>query len=105
MAKHITKADIVERIALGTGITKLETEAIVEGFITSVIEALKEGKPIEIRGFGSYKIRKKKPRLARNPKSGDKVFIDEHYAPSFKFSKEFKAIVDMGIKEKLKKES
>jgi DNA-binding protein HU-beta len=99
--KHITKADIVERIALGTGITKLETEAIVEGFITSIIEALKSGKSIEIRGFGSYSIRKKRGRMARNPKSGDKVFINEHFAPAFKFSREFKAIVADGMKDNL----
>jgi DNA-binding protein HU-beta len=99
--KHITKADIVERIALGTGITKLETEAIVEGFITSIIEALKSGKSIEIRGFGSYSSRKKRGRMARNPKSGDKVFINEHFAPTFKFSREFKAIVADGLKDNL----
>lgn len=99
--KHITKADIVEKIALGTGITKLETEAIVEGFINSIIEALKLGKAIEIRGFGSYGIRKKRGRMARNPKSGDKVFINEHFAPTFKFSKEFKAIVADGLREKV----
>ena len=99
--KHITKADIVERIALGTGITKLETEAIVEGFLSSIIEALKSGKSIEIRGFGSYSIRKKRGRMARNPKSGDKVFINEHFAPTFKFSREFKGIVAEGLKEKI----
>ncbi|MGE5683422.1 MAG: HU family DNA-binding protein [Bacillota bacterium] len=53
----MTKADIVEKIALGTGVTKLETEAIVEGFLNTVIEALKEGHGIEIRGFGSWPFR------------------------------------------------
>ncbi|MCX6151959.1 MAG: integration host factor subunit beta [Ignavibacteriales bacterium] len=96
--KHITKADIVEKIALGTGITKLETEVIVDGFLMTVIESLKLGKAIEIRGFGSYGIRKKRGRLARNPKSGQKVFIEEHFAPTFKFSKEFKSIVAEGLK-------
>lgn len=95
----MTKADIVDKIALGTGITKLETEVIVEGFLNSVIDALKEGKGIEIRGFGSYKVRKKKPRLARNPKTGQKVFIEEHFVPAFKFSKEFKAVVAAGMKK------
>lgn len=95
----MTKADIVEKVALGTGLTKLETEAIVEGFLNTVIEALKEGKGIEIRGFGSYRVKKKKARYARNPKSGEKVFVDEHFVPTFKFSKDFKAIVDKGMKE------
>lgn len=98
----MTKADIVEKIALGTGLTKLETEAIVEGFLSSVIEALKDGHGIEIRGFGTFKVKRKKARLARNPKTGEKVFVDEHYVPTFKFSRDFKAIVDKGMKEERK---
>jgi len=58
----MTKADIVDKVAAGTGLTKLETEAIVEGFLKTVIEALKEGKGIEIRGFGSYRVKKKNAR-------------------------------------------
>ncbi|OYV85152.1 MAG: hypothetical protein B7Z63_05900, partial [Ignavibacteriae bacterium 37-53-5] len=56
----VTKADIVEEIALQTGLTKIETQAVVEGFLASVRNALAEGKAIEIRGFGSFKIRKRK---------------------------------------------
>ncbi len=96
----MTKADIVDRVAAGTGLTKLETEAIIEGFITTVIEALKEGKGIEIRGFGSYKVKKKNARQARNPKTGEQVFVPAHFVPTFKFSKDFKEIVDKGMKEK-----
>ncbi|NWF50579.1 MAG: integration host factor subunit beta [Ignavibacteriaceae bacterium] len=98
----MTKADIVDRVASGTGLTKLETEAIIEGFFKTVIEALKDGKGIEIRGFGSYKIKKKNSRLARNPKTGEQVFVPEHYVPTFKFSKEFKEYVDKGMREKEK---
>jgi DNA-binding protein HU-beta len=96
----MTKADIVDRVAAGTGLTKLETEAIIEGFITTVIEALKEGKGIEIRGFGSYKVKMKNARQARNPKTGEQVFVPAHFVPTFKFSKDFKDIVDKGMKEK-----
>jgi len=96
----MTKADIVDKVASGTGLTKLETEAIIEGFFSTVIDALKNGHGIEIRGFGSYKVKKKNPRNARNPKTGDKVFVGEHYVPTFKFSREFKDIVDEGMKEK-----
>jgi DNA-binding protein HU-beta len=99
MAKNITKADIVDKVAAGTGLTKLETEAIVEGFLKTVIETLREGNSIEIRGFGSYKVKRKKARQARNPKSGEQVFVPEHYVPTFKFSKDFKEIVNKGIKE------
>ncbi len=96
----MTKADIVDRVAAGTGLTKLETEAIIEGFFNTVIEALKSGNGIEIRGFGSYKVKKKNARNARNPKTGEKVFVPEHYVPVFKFSKDFKTLVDHGMKEK-----
>jgi len=96
----MTKADIVDKVAGGTGLTKLETEAIIEGFFATVIEALKNGHGIEIRGFGSYKVKKKNPRNARNPKTGEKVFVDEHYVPTFKFSKEFKERVNVGMSEK-----
>jgi len=94
----MTKADIVEKVASGTGLTKLETEAIIEGFLNTVIQSLREGNSIEIRGFGSYKTKKKSARYARNPRSGDKVYVPEHYVPIFKFSKDFKAAVDRGLK-------
>lgn len=98
----MTKADIVDKVAGGTGLTKLETEAIIEGFFSTVIDALKHGRGIEIRGFGSYKVKKKNARNARNPKTGEKVFVGEHFVPTFKFSKEFKDAVDRGMKEKKK---
>jgi DNA-binding protein HU-beta len=98
----MTKADIVDRVAGGTGLTKLETEAIIEGFFKTVIDALKEGKGIEIRGFGSYKVKRKNARQARNPKTGESVFVPEHYVPTFKFSKEFKDIVNQSMMGKEK---
>jgi len=100
----MTKADIVDRVAAGTGLTKLETEAIIEGFFKTVIEALKEGRGIEIRGFGSYKVKKKNARQARNPKTGEQVHVPEHFVPTFKFSKDFKEMVDKGMKEDTSKQ-
>jgi DNA-binding protein HU-beta len=95
----MTKADIVDKVAIGTGLTKLETEAIIEGFFKTVIDALRDGKGIEIRGFGTYKVKKKRARQARNPKTGEQVFVPEHFVPTFKFSKDFKELVDIGMKE------
>jgi len=96
----MTKADIVEKVASGTGLTKLETEAIIEGFLNTVILSLRDGKGIEIRGFGSYKVKKKNARYARNPRTGEKVYVPEHFVPTFKFSKDFKLAVDRGMKAK-----
>ncbi len=95
----MTKADIVDKVARGTGLTKLETEAIIEGFLNTVIQALREGNRIEIRGFGSYKVKKKNARMARNPRTGEQVQVEEHYVPVFKFSRDFKKAVDRGMKE------
>lgn len=99
----MTKADIVEKVAEGTGLTKLETEAIIEGFLNTVIQSLRDGKGIEIRGFGSYRVKKKNARFARNPRSGEKVFVEEHFVPVFKFSRDFKTAVDRGMKDGKKK--
>ncbi|MBM4167997.1 MAG: integration host factor subunit beta [Ignavibacteria bacterium] len=96
----MTKADIVDVIASATGLTKVETEAVVDGFISTVINALKEGRNIEIRGFGSFKVKKRKGRIARNPRTGEQVMVDEHWVPLFKVSKDLKHLVDANLKKK-----
>ena len=90
----MTKADIVNRIAQATGLTKVETEAVVNGFISTIRDALKDGEGIELRGFGTFKVREKKPRAARNPRTGAKVDIPKKFVPVFKTSKELKGLVD-----------
>ncbi|MEE9187524.1 MAG: HU family DNA-binding protein [Bacteroidota bacterium] len=95
----MTKADIVDTIASATGLTKVETEAVVDGFISTVIDALKEGKNIEIRGFGSFKVKKRKGRIARNPRTGEQVQVDEHFVPVFKVSKDLKNLVNVNLKK------
>jgi len=95
----LTKADIVDKIASATGLTKVETEAVVDGFISTVIEALQQGNNIEIRGFGSFKVKKRKGRVARNPRTGEQVMVAEHYVPIFKVSKDLKHSVDEHLKK------
>ncbi|HOP49524.1 MAG TPA: HU family DNA-binding protein [Ignavibacteriales bacterium] len=93
------KSDIVDIIAKETGLTKLETEAVVDGFIKTIINVISEGKHIEIRGFGTFKPKLKKERIGRNPKTGEEVKIPAHYEPSFKISKKFKEVVLKEIKQ------
>jgi len=95
----LTKADIVDTIATATGLTKVETEAVVDGFISTVINALRDGRNIEIRGFGSFKVKKRKGRIARNPRTGEQVMVTEHWVPLFKVSKEVKTIVNDNLKK------
>ena len=95
----MTKADIVDAIATGTGITKVETETIVDAFFYTIKNALKDGQTIEIRGFGSFKVKKRKARLARNPRTGDGVMVEEHYVPIFKVSKDLRGYVNENMKQ------
>jgi DNA-binding protein HU-beta len=98
----LTKADIVDTIATATGLTKVETEAVVDGFIKTVIDAMQNGKNIEIRGFGSFKVKKRKGRVARNPRTGEQVMVGEHWVPLFKVSKEVKVSVNENLQKVLK---
>jgi len=95
----VTKADIIDNIANATGLTKVETEAVVDGFLATVSQALREGESIEIRGFGSFKVKQRKARKARNPRTGEEVFVEAHYVPVFKVSRELRSSVDSTLKE------
>jgi nucleoid DNA-binding protein len=94
----MTKADIVNRIAQATGLTKVETDVVVDGFIKTVSEALSEGNRIELRDFGVFSIKKRRPRAARNPRTGEAVEIEERFVPVFKVSRKLTAHVDMRLK-------
>ena len=94
----MTKADLVDRIAHGTGLTKIETEAVVNGFIATVIQALTDGETIELRGFGSFQVRHRAARTARNPRTKEKVDIPARYVPVFKPSRDFREAVDEAAK-------
>ena len=86
----MTKQDIVEDIALRTGLTKKEVAEAVELFLKSVGTALAEGKHLEIRGFGTFKVKQRKARMARNPRTGEAVPVPERRVPVFKVSKMLK---------------
>ena len=89
----MTRAQIAATISGATGLSKKETEIVVEGFITCIIDSLKRNETVEIRGFGTYKNNIKHPRVARNPKTGEKIELGKRYIPMFKVSKEFKKVV------------
>lgn len=94
----MTKSDIIDRIAAGTGLTKIETEAVVNGFITTVTDALKEGEGIELRGFGSFRVQHRKARKARNPHTNEEMRIGPRYVPVFRPSSELRKDVDRLMK-------
>lgn len=94
----MTKADIVDVIADATGLTKVETEAVIEGFLSTIKNALQEGERVEFRGFGSFDVKKRKPKKARNPGTGEVVYLPERYVPTFKASKILKEQISKNLK-------
>ncbi len=90
----MTKADLVDIIAEGTGLTKLETQAVIDGMLATISYALKEGQRVDLRGFGNFKIVKRNARTARNPSTNEPVYVPEHLAPIFKPSKDLKEFIN-----------
>ena len=91
----MTKADLVEQVAdaIGPGITNKDCALVVDGFLNAVKLALANGENIEIRGFGTFKVRRRKTRTARNPRTGDAVEVPSRSVPVFKPSKHLRARV------------
>lgn len=84
----MTKADIVEIIAEKTGFTAKDVKIMVEQFLDEVKNCLSENKHLEIRGFGTFKIKNHKARKARNPKTNEEVFVPAKKKAVFKVSRE-----------------
>ncbi len=90
-----TKADLVEEVARATGLTKKQAEVIVERVFEGIIESLRAGQKIELRGFGSFRLRQRGARVARNPKkSGVKVMVPPKRVPYFKPGKKLKELIN-----------
>jgi integration host factor subunit beta len=93
-ARDMTKADLVEEVTQIGDLTRRDGEVVVDTVFDAVIQALQAGDKIEIRGFGSFRIRQRKPRTGRNPKTGDKVDVPAKRVPYFKPSKELRDLVN-----------
>ena len=87
----INKKDLIEIIAKEQDqLPYRDIELSVKTIIKSMVNSLRNGERIEIRGFGSFSLRYRKPRVGRNPKSGQSVNIEERYVPHFKPGKSLK---------------
>jgi len=90
----MTKSELIEVISTqNQELTKKQVEFIVNGVFSSIKDALKTGDKVEIRGFGSFKIREKNSKVGRNPKTGDKVEVPSKNVPYFKPGKEIKELL------------
>ena len=87
---NVTKRDLVLDIAKSTGFTHAQIKEVVDEFFDIVGKFLDEGKKIEVRGFGTFYAKERKPRIARNPKTGTPIQLSKSIAPLFKFSSEIK---------------
>ena len=86
----MTKAELVEEVARVTQLTKKQAEIIVNTVFETIVDSLRTGRKIELRGFGSFRIRHRGARIGRNPKTGDKVEVPPKRIPYFKPGKELK---------------
>ncbi len=90
----MTKADLIDEISRLAEVTRKDSEVVVEPIFDSIVRSLRAGDKIEIRGFGSFRTRQRKPRIGRNPKTGDRVEVPAKKIPFFKPSKGLKDLVN-----------
>ncbi len=94
----MTKADIVNEISKNTGIEKVTVQKAVEAFMETVKDSLTEGKNVYLRGFGSFIVKKRAEKTARNISKNTTIIIPEHFIPSFKPAKTFVSQVKDQVK-------
>jgi len=89
----VTKKEIVRTISEEIGLTQLQTKEIVQKTFDAIIDTLVKEERIELRNFGVFEVKRRAPRKARNPRTGDKVFVPEKFVVTFKPGKEMEARV------------
>ncbi|HUV14371.1 MAG TPA: integration host factor subunit beta [Acidobacteriota bacterium] len=90
----MTKAELVDGVAKNSGLSKKDAEVIVQTVLESIIDSLRGGEKVELRGFGSFRLRDRASRQGRNPKTGEKVFVPAKKVPYFKPGKELKELIN-----------
>lgn len=94
----MTKADIVNEVSKNTGIEKVIVQKTVESMMDAVKDSLSSGKNVYLRGFGSFIIKKRAQKTARNISKNTTIIIPEHFIPSFKPAKTFVSSVKDNVK-------
>lgn len=96
----MTKKEIVKTISEELGLTQLRTKEIVQKTFDAIVDTLVEERRIELRNFGVFEVKKRAPRKARNPRTGEKVYVSEKYVVTFKPGKEMEERVRSMIEAK-----
>ena len=89
----MTKAELVDQVAATVQLPKNQTEAVITGFLQRIMHALHAGDNVELRGFGSFRLRHRQAREGRNPRTGDTVQIPAKAVPSFRAGKAFQEMI------------
>ena len=79
----MTKAELVDYVAERVQLPKYQTEAVVTSVLQGITDALRTGDKVALHGFGSFRLRRRQPRVGRNPKTGDTVQIPAKHVPCF----------------------
>ncbi len=90
----MTKAELVDEIARKASLTRKHSEVIVDAVFSSIVEALQRGDKIELRGFGSFRVRHRGSHTGRNPKTGEGVLVPAKKVPYFKPGKELRELIN-----------
>lgn len=93
----MTKADLINELAKVANLTKKDSETIVGTVFDTITEALARGDKVELRGFGSFRIRRRRARRGRNPKTGMSVNVPPRRVPFFKVGKELRHLVNAAV--------
>ncbi len=101
----MTKAELVDEVSRVVQLTKKQAETIVNIVFDSIVDSLRDGQKIELRGFGSFRLRNRKSRTGRNPKTGEKVEVPSKKIPYFKPGKELKELINRQQQSSRQKES
>ena len=93
----MTKADIIREVSNMTGLTKVEIETVFNSIIVNISDSLKRGERVDIRGFGSFLVKQRPARDARNPATREIVKLQERFVPVFKVSEILKEDVNKSL--------
>jgi nucleoid DNA-binding protein len=95
----MTKADLARSIAKKHILTQKDAISLVDAVLETISDALGQGKRVELRGFGSFTVKNRRGRTARNPKTGEQVYVPQKVYAAFRASKALKRLLDEGRAE------
>jgi|TARA_B100001013_G_scaffold169901_1_gene101872 nucleoid DNA-binding protein len=90
----MTKQEIVNTVSEAIGLTKVETDTVMNGIMSTIVDSLANNERVELRGFGTFGVKHRMPKKARNPGTGEAIYLPERYVPTFKPSKNMRQRVN-----------